>query len=214
MGDIFQEVDEDVRRDRLNKLWKDYGGYVVAGAVAIVLGTTASVGWHEYTEQRKEADSDRFVAAIALANDGKPAEAAGAFEALSGEAGEGYALFARFRTAAALKDSGDVEGAVQTFEAIALDKDVDDLYRSLATLLAIMHMIDDGDPDALRAKLKPLLATDGAWRYSAREISGALALRTGDRHLAKTEFQKLADDLLAPPSARALATEILQILGN
>jgi len=52
------------------------------------------------------------------------------------------------------------------------------------------------------------------WRHSARELSGALALRVGDRELAKTEFQKLADDLLAPPGARARATEILQILGG
>ena len=214
MGDIFQEVDEEVRRDRLNKLWKDYGSYIIVGAVAIVLGTTAAVGWREYIEQRKEVDSDRFVAASDFADDGKHAEAAAAFRALSGEAGKGYALFARFRTADALKDSGDVEGAVQAFEEIASDNAVDDLYRGLATLLAIMHKIDDSAPEALRARLMPLLASEGAWRHSARELSGALALRTGDKELAKTEFQKLADDLLAPPGTRGRAAEILQILGN
>ena len=112
MGDIFQEVDEEVRRDRLNKLWKDYGSYIIVGAVAIVLGTTAAVGWREYIEQRRGADSDRFVSAIDIADDGKHAKAAAAFRALSDDAGEGYALFARFRTADALKESGDLEGAV------------------------------------------------------------------------------------------------------
>ena len=214
MGDIFQEVDEEVRRDRLNKLWKDYGRYIIVGVVAIVLGTAAAVGWREYIEQRRGADSDRFVAAIEIADDGKHAKAAAAFRALSDDAGEGYALFARFRTADALKESGDLEGAVQTFEEIASDNAVDDLYRGLATLLVIMHTIDDGAPEALRVRLTPLLALDGVWRHSARELSGALALRTGDKALAKTEFQKLADDLLAPPGARRRAAEILQILGN
>ena len=214
MGDIFQEIDEEVRRDRLHKFWKDYGGYIIAGIVAIVLGVSGSVGWREYSMQRQEADSDRFVEATALAARGKPAEAAAVFQALSDEAADGYALFARFRAADALKISGDIDGAIQIFEGIATDSAVDDLYSDLATLLAIMHAIDGGDPESMRARLTPLLADNAVWRHSARELSGALALRTGDRELAKTEFQKLADDLLAPPGARARATEILQILGD
>ena len=63
MGDIFQEVDEEVRRDRFNKFWKEYGAYVIAAAVALVLGTAASVGWREYNAQRQQEDSDRFAAA-------------------------------------------------------------------------------------------------------------------------------------------------------
>lgn len=214
MGDIFHEVDEEVRRDRYNKFWKEYGGYIIAAAAALVLGVTASVGWREYNEQRRQEDSDRFTAAAALASDGQQRAAASAFEALASEAQAGYALLARFRVADALKEAGDTEGAIQTFEAIAADTGVEDLYRDLAALLAAMHMIDNGDPDELRRRLAALMVADGVWRHSARELSGALALRVGDKELAKTEFQTLADDLGAPPGARARATEVLQILGN
>jgi hypothetical protein len=214
VGDIFQEVDEEVRRDRFNKFWKGYGVYVIAAGVALVLGTAASVGWGEYNAQRQQQDSDRFAAAIALATAGKQDEATSAFRVLSTEAQDGYALFARFRTADAQKEAGDIGGAIQTFEEITADTSVDTLYRNLASLLTIMHTIDDGEPEQLRAGLMPLLAGDGVWRHSARELSGALALRVGDRELAKIEFQKLADDVLAPPGVRARATEILQILGS
>ena len=214
MGDIFHEVDEEVRRDRYTKFWKEYGGYIIAAVVALVLGVTASVGWREYNAQRQQEDSDRFTAAAALASDGQQREAAAAFEVLANEAQAGYALLARFRVADALKEAGDTEGAIQTFEAIAADTGVADLYRDLASLLATMHMIDSGDPDDLRRRLASLMVADGIWRHSARELSGALALRVGDKELATTEFQTLADDLGAPPGARARATEVLQILGN
>ncbi len=214
MGDIFQEVDEEVRRDRFNKFWKEYGGYVIAAAVAVVLGTSASVGWREYSAKRQQEDSNRFAAVAAQASEGRQQEAAAAFQALSSEAQAGYALLARFRAADALKEAGDTSGAIQTFEDIAADSGVGKLYRELASVLALMHQIDDGDPEQLRARLTPLLTPDGMWRHSARELSGALALRTGDRELAKTEFQRLADDLEAPPGARARAAETLQILGN
>ncbi len=214
MGDIFQEVDEEVRRDRYSKLWKNYGGYIIAVALAVVLGTTASVGWREYTTQRQQEDSDRFVAAAALAAEGKQMEAAEAFRMLVAEAQEGYSLIARFRSVDALKEAGDMLGAVEILEGIAEDTSVDALYRDLATLLSIMQGLDADDPNELRARLKPLIATNGAWRHSARELSAALALRTGDKELAKTEFQKLADDLMAPSGARSRAAEILQILGR
>ena len=214
MGDIFQEVDEEVRRDRYSKFWKDYGGYIIAVAVAVVLGTTASVGWQEYTTQRQQEDSDRFASAAALAAEGKQLEAAEAFRMLVAEAQEGYALLSRFRSVDALKEAGDTSGAVAVLEAIAEDKGVDALYRDLATLLSIMHVLDDDDPNELRTRLIPLIAIDGAWRHSARELSAALALRIGDKELAKSEFKKLADDLMAPSGVRSRAAEILQILGR
>ncbi len=33
MSDIFTEVDEEVRREQLKKLWERYGNYAVAAAV-------------------------------------------------------------------------------------------------------------------------------------------------------------------------------------
>lgn len=214
MGDIFEEVDEEVRRDRFNQVWKDYGRYFIAAAVALVLGTSASVGWREYNTQRQQSDSDQFTAAMALAADGHQQEAAAAFAALSSEAQAGYALFARFREADALKEAGDVAAAIQAFENIADDSGIDPLYRDLASLLSVMHSMDSGEPEELRGRIAALMTPSGVWRHSARELSGALALRVGDRELAKTEFQVLADDLEAPPGARARATELLQILGN
>ena len=45
MSDIFQEVDEEVRRERLMQLWKRYGNFVIAAAVIVVLGVG---GWRGY----------------------------------------------------------------------------------------------------------------------------------------------------------------------
>ena len=45
MADIFNEVDEAVRRERLEKIWQRYGTWIVAGAVLIV---AAVGGWRGY----------------------------------------------------------------------------------------------------------------------------------------------------------------------
>ena len=39
MADIFQEVDEEVRREQLKKLWERYGNFIIAACVLVVVGT-------------------------------------------------------------------------------------------------------------------------------------------------------------------------------
>ena len=82
MSDIFREVDDDLRREQLKRMWDRYGTYVIGLAVLIVLVTA---GWRFYEywqEQRAEASGDRFVAALRLAEDGKHTEAVTALDEL------------------------------------------------------------------------------------------------------------------------------------
>ena len=43
MSDIFREIEDELRRDNLRKLWSRYGRYVIAVALLVVLlaGATA-----------------------------------------------------------------------------------------------------------------------------------------------------------------------------
>ena len=38
MGDIFREIDEELRQERFEKLWQSYGKYIIAAIVAVVVG--------------------------------------------------------------------------------------------------------------------------------------------------------------------------------
>ena len=214
MGDVFQEVDEEVRRDRLQKIWKDYGAYLITAVVAIVLGTVASVGWREYTDNRQNDESNQFSKAISMALDGKYEDAVNTFQLLAKEGQDGYAILARFRVAGALRDAGNEDAAIQMFEKIAVDPSSQDLYRDLAALLVAMHKLDDEEPEQVRGRLMPLMKPEGAWRHSARELSGALALREGNLKLAKSTFKNLANDVLVPPGIKARMTQILRMIDN
>ena len=45
MSDIFSEVDEEVRREQLRKLWERYGFLLIAACVLLVAGVA---GWRGY----------------------------------------------------------------------------------------------------------------------------------------------------------------------
>ncbi len=214
MGDIFQEVEEDLRRDRLNKLWAVYGKYAIGAAVAIVLGTSASVGWREYTTTRQEAYSDRLTAALALAKENKAQEATAALATLAGDAASGYATVARLREALIHAENKAPERAAEVYDALAADTDIDPLYRDLSALLSVTLQIDTGDTEALQQKLTLLMAEEAPFRHLARELTAALSLRGGNREQARGELDSIVADPTAPDGIKSRAADILQALGK
>ncbi len=213
MSDIIREVDEELRREDWEKVWKKYGKFVIAGAVGIVVATAAVVGWREYDRAQRMAGGDRFAAAVSrVENAASPADAAEIMAALAGDATPGYATLARFRAAKFRADAGDRAAAIAAYDALAADSAVEPLFRDLATLYSVRMQINEGDPAALTARLAPLTVDANPWRYTARELTAVLALASGDTETARRLYAPLADDLQTPESLRARAAEMLRAL--
>jgi len=215
MADIFQEVEEDLRRDRYERLAKKYGVFVIAGFVLIVAGTAGYVLWKNWHQAQLQADTLKLAEAVELA--APSANGPAAVEALDKVATgtrAGPSGLARFYEAGVKARGGDGAGAVALYDAIARDGATLPLYRDLASLQSVQLQINTGDPAALTERLGPLTADGNPWRYSARELTALLAARGGDKARAKTLFQQLADDNGSPTGLRARAAELAAFFGK
>lgn len=202
MSDIFHEVDEDVRRSKTEELWRRYQTPVFVVAFLIVAATGA---WSYYQDKRlKEAEeaNARFVAAVALADAGKNAEAAAAFDAIAKGGAKGYATLARIRAAEARPDKAQ---ALTELNAIGEDPSVDKLSQQIALLRAALITLDGEDRQKLERALGPLMTSDGVFRYSAQEWNGLDALANDDFDEAERVFEKVLSDPDAPQSMRQRA---------
>ena len=214
MSDIFQEVDEELRRDNFAKLWKRYGNYVVAFAVLVVVATGAVSWWRAHDFERRQAEGSKAAAALALATQGKYAQAADALTVLASEAHAGRALVSRFEAAALRARAGDEAAAVAAYDAIAKDDGLDTIYRDLATLMWAYRAMETVDPAAIVQRLAPLTAAGNPWHPSATELTAIAHLKAGDTGAARAEYQHLSDDLTAPQSMRARAAEMVAALAS
>ena len=214
MSDIIREVDEELRREDWEQVWKKYGKFVIAGAVGIVVATAAVVGWREYDTSQRMAQGDRFARAVSqVENAASPQEAADIMAALAADAPAGYATLARFREAKYRSDAGDRDVAIALYDRLASDTAVEPMFRDLATLYSVRMQIAGGDPAALTARLAPLTVDGNPWRFTALELTAILALATGDTEGARRIYAPLADDPDTPESLRARAAEMLRALG-
>ena len=211
VSDIFREIDEELRRDNLLKLWKLYGKYVILAAVLAVAIAGLIVAWRDHQTAQRREQSVRYSGALALARDGKEADAAKLFAALSQEGG-GYGVLAAFEQAELLAKSGDRKAAAAAYDRIAASSDFEPEFRGLATLLSVMNSLPEGDPKAAIERLEPLTQSGNPWRASALELTAAAKLKSGDRGGALEIYQKLADDLAAPQRLRARAAEMAAAL--
>ena len=211
MSDIFREIDEELRRDNLLKLWSRYGRYVVAAVVVVVLVAGSVVAWRDHQLSERRAQSTRYAGALALAGTGKTADAAKVFGAIAREGG-GFGLLASLEEAGLLAQSGNRKGAVAAYDRIAAAPGVAPVFRSLAVLLSVMQGMQTGDSRAAIQRLAPLTTAGDPWRPSALELTAIARLDAGDRKGALGLYKNLADDLSAPPSLRARAAEMAAAL--
>lgn len=214
MTEIFREIDEELREDRLKAQWKKYAPYAIGLVVVIIAGVAGYRGWQAYQlNQQQEAALLYQQSLIAAANENY-GDAANGLESLAGSAPDGYAMLARMRQATVIAETGDTAGAAAAFESLAGDTSVDPIFQELALIRMAMVDAETGDPAALIDRLRPLAADGKPWRFTARELIAALQLRQGDVDGAREGFTALADDLDAPQGTRARATEMLRTLSN
>jgi len=214
MSDIIREVDEELRRERLANIWKNYGGYIALGAFLIVAATGGWRGYEYYAGKQAEAASERYVAAQKLAADAaKTDEAITAFNAIAANAPSSYKLLSRFSAAAELGQKDAKQGAA-AFDAIANDTSVELLMRELASIRGAALVVDTADVAEMQKRLAPALTDTSAFRHSANELLALANLRAGNQAEAQKLFLLLAFDPETPPGMRNRAQRLQAALFN
>ena len=204
MADIFHEVDEEVRRERLQQLWDRYSIYVIALAVLIVAAIGAWRGY-EYWEAKKAATAGAaFESALSLSEAGKHAEAEAAFAKVAAEAPAGYRTLARLRAAAELAQTKRAD-AVKAYDELAADTSLGATLQDLAAVRAGMLMVDSAPLSDMRRRLDPVAEPGHTFRHSARELLALSAWRNHDFTAARRYIDMIASDGETPPGTRARA---------
>jgi hypothetical protein len=213
VADIFEEVNEDLRRDKALAFWKKYQNHIL-GFVIIVIAATAGVsGWRAYHQRLVEANGAAYLAAMNTLEQ-NPQAAAPAFAALANSS-SGFAVLARFQQANAALKAGDKAKAADLFSAIAGDGSVDKAFKDLAAVLAGLVLLDEGKPDDAAKLVQPLTGDGEPYRFSALDIQGQAALASGDKKKAKdiyTQLKQLGALPAAPQGVEARAQIMLDRL--
>lgn len=207
MSDIFREVEEDVRKERAQQLWKRYGTYLIVLGVVALAGVGGWQLWKRHQLQEREKASTAFVAAQRISN---PQAAATAFNEAASGAPKGYAEVARLAQANAMFAAG------QTKEAIAVYRDIANADKgpvgAAARLRAAWALSETGTRQELATLLEPINQAGSPWRENAQEVLAYADYRAMDRKAAQAKFEALANAAEAPQALKARARAMVDFL--
>lgn len=201
---IFREVDEQLRSERMRRLWTQFGPFVIGAAVLVVLAVAVNEGWSWYQNSRAAEASDRLYAALETAEGGDIATAREALAAIEAEGINGYPTLARFRQAALLAESGDTEGAVAAYDALASTESNIQL-RELAFVMGANLLVDTGTLADVEARIGTIAAGEGGMVNAARELLGLARYKAGEYAAAQAAFEDILSD---PRTANAQMSRV------
>jgi hypothetical protein len=210
VSEIFDEVDEEVRREQLKKLWDKYSIYIIAAAVLIV---AAVGGWrgYQYLEAKKAAEAGAALnKAIELSEQNKHSEAEAAFADLAAKAPAGYRTLARFHLAAEAA-TRDAKAGAKIFDELAADRSIGTEQQELARIRAAGLLLDSAPYSEMLQRLHSETAPGATFRHTARELLVLSAFRANDSAATRQWLDQIALDADTPPGLRSRA-EALQAL--
>jgi len=207
VSDIFQEIDEDLRQDKVARLWKAYGKYLVALAVFIIL----VIASYRFIEHKNEKNREQTSELYELASEtGRSGDKKAAIELLSDEMFDeniGYTIISKLKKAALAKSNNDLEGTEIVLKEIITNEDIPLYLRDLARLKLFAS-----DSDNNSSQLEVLIEEEGPWKFLALELKGGIQLEGGNLKEARSIFKELTDDANTPNNLRRRASEILKAL--
>ena len=222
--DVVREVDEELRREQYEKLWKENRTYILTAAALVVAVVAGYKGWQGYQARQAATAGAQFDAAAGLLRDGKKDEAMKAYEAIATNGTGAYSGLAGLRLAALAGEAGKTDDALARYEALSSSTALDATLRGFAQIQAAQLRLDKADLAEMQTRLgslaNPVPAssgwlwtcqfvgfndcdTSGIWRQSARQLLGLSAYKAGKLPEAEAYFsQMLGDKLGRGPSAQ------------
>lgn len=198
---LFREIDEELRSDRMRALWRRFAPFVIGGAIAIVALVAVNEGWAWYTNSQSAQSSEKLYAALDTAESGDLAAATAALDTVVAEGSGGYPVLAEFRKAGLLAEQGDTAGAVAAYDALA-NTQSNQRLRELALVLAASLLVDDGTLADVEGRVGTLATQDSAMRRVANELIGLAQYKAGDFAAAQASFETVLNDPLTQNAAR------------
>ncbi len=213
---FMREVDEELRKDQLNRFVARYGWWLIAGIIAFLAAIGGFLWWQE-RQRDAAAEQGNVLLEAVEALDGSDAPTREAIlpkvNGLIESPVDGYRAAGLFARATLEEEGGNRAAAIATLRTIAEDMKLAEPYRHAALVRQTLLEFDQLQPQVVIQRLGPIARPGSAWHGSAGELVGIAHMKMNRPNLAGPIFAGIARDETVPPSIRTRAVQMAGSLG-
>ena len=208
--EFIREVNEDLKQEKTEKLWKKFLPYIISVSLGIVFSTTGYVAWDNFSKNNRQKLGDDFTAAVELAKEEDMDAALQALDRIVDKGSDGYVTLSKMKKASLMIESGMLEEGLEIYKDLERNA-VDQSFRDIATILYILNSMDSLSPELLIKKLEPLEESK-IWKSSALELKAFIFLQKGETNNAIEVFESISAMPNTPSSLSNRSRNMLDLL--
>lgn len=213
---FLQEVDEAVRKDRIDTIMQRYGRWIIGAVIAGLLAFGGYLYWGHRQDNARGEQAEQMVAALDKLQAGQADAATADFGKLESGGTPAYRAAALFQQANMKAEGGDLKAAAALMARAAADTKLDKALRDLALIRQTAFEYDTLKPEAVIARMQPMVdAKDPAssWFASAAELSAIAHYRLGRYDQAGALYGRIAKLPGVPKSLQSRTVQMAGMLG-
>jgi len=212
--DVFEEVEEEIRSERLKRLarqWMPLVAGILVGALAIAL---AWWGWQSFQTSRAQTASVAYQRGVEALQSGDAAGAESAFAEAESKGNGAYKALALNQRAGIAVAANRISDAIALFDQAA-KADGDPILADAARYKAALLVMDNGSTlEQIEARLTPLTDEGRPMRAFAQEALGLARLQANKPAEAREVFVLLTLGQDVPDSVRQRAQAAVAMIDS
>lgn len=212
MADILDELKDDIKQERYEKLITVHGPKLIVVAVFLVLITAV----YKFYNSNKYEDS---VESGKVFYDAFESNRSELYDDIISSDHEGFSILASFAKAGVSNSKGEVDVAISALEEVkgvsSEHKALED-YANLTKLYIISADKEkwQGKEADINAELERIYTSGSPFSISAKHVHAMFLYNTGEKERALTLFTDLATQREVPASVNERAKKFISIIKN
>ena len=171
MPDLIDEIKEDIKQEKLKKLWQDTGTYVIGGIILTIVVTAGNVFYKSYKKSKYENLGTELYSAYVKESINESGKSIDAYDNISKNSDKNISAIANMRKAALLDKTGKNDLAIQLYKDISENRSYPIELRELAEILYLRNAIEFSEQNdiSLINRLEDISESNGPFKYSDRK---------------------------------------------
>jgi len=211
---VFREVDEELRRERLEALWNKYGTIVIGAIIVLILGIAGSIWWQNQQVSKRQAAGDQYIQALRDVAKSDTDKADEKFKVLIENSPNGYEIMSRLHLAANLASKGQTGEAEILYKKVTLNPSADKILRDYAKLNLAILKLENATYEETSKALGEFTKAGAIWQNTANEVVALAAFKEGKYDSAKTRFSDILTNKSTPSALKRRAQVMMDVIAT
>tara|TARA_B100000780_G_scaffold66045_1_gene43437 strand:- start:3036 stop:3677 length:642 start_codon:yes stop_codon:yes gene_type:complete len=211
MANIFNEVDEDIRKERYKNLWSNYGKYIIGFLILIVITFSLTQYFQAKNISDNKAILDLYYSAAEKIEKNQLDFANQELEIVYSEKNKTLAALSGFKLSETYLKNNQKEAALSLLEEITDNSSLETIYRELALYKYIMINFENVNINDIENKIASIGVNKKILNPYFQEIIGIKYLTIGSIKKANSIFTDLLFKEGTPFDLKMRLDKLIQI---